>query len=448
MKTRDDLIEAHNSIGFVGLLADGSLDNLILDLNEVDNTADFFKPFRPLSREFAIFGDSRTAQCHTVAATAFATENYGYAFWAAQVGNGFCPTTNNFGVGGDTTAQMLARISTVVASPADIILFMGGTNDRTGGMTVADTKRNILAIVRRLQKAGKIVIVANDTPRFASKALTAPQQLDHEAIRDWINIELSKITPVADTYSHIVPADLHDDLHPNVKGAYKIGALGFGPVLAKYIRLGVDLPTEATDLWSANNVTGSLTANPTMLGSVTQATGSVNPIAGSLVATGFKGAGSSFTGLTTQWSKEVALFGESQVIKFAGTPTTAGAYLAVSPTATFTLANVSAGNVISLMCAYDLVGDGAGILGVTAELLITKPVATVSTTIYYRDGDKYVDPHSMPAGTISGALDTQRYTVDGTETAIVARISVYFAQNVPQNSSIKLRQFAVRKHVA
>lgn len=448
MKNRDDLIEAHAIIGLREMLVDGTFDNLTYALNKVDNTPDFFKPFKPLSREIAIFGDSRTANCHTIAATAFATENYGYSFWASQVSGAFCPTTNNFGVGGDTTAQMLARISAVVASSADIVLFMGGTNDRTSSMTVADTKRNILAIVRRLQKAGKIVIVGNDTPRFASKALTAPQQLDHEAIRDWINTELSKLTPVADTYSQILPSDLHDDLHPNVKGAYKMGALGFGPVLAKYSRLPVDLPTDALDLWSANNITGSLTANPTMLGSVVQNTASVNPLANSVVATAFKGAGSSLTGLTTLWSKEVAQFGESQVIKFAGTPSVAGAYITILPTATFNLANIASGNVISLMAAYDLVGDGAGILGVTAELLVTKPVATVSTTIYYRDGDKYVDPHSMPAGTISGALDTQRYTVDGTETAIVARISVYFAQNVPQNSTIKLRQFAVRKHVA
>lgn len=448
MKTRDDLIEAHAIIGLEGMLVDGTFDNLTYALNKVNNTADFFKPFKPLSREFAIYGDSRTAQCHTVAATAFSTENYGYAFWAAQASGGFCPTTHNFGVGGDTTAMMLARIAAVVACPADIVLFMGGTNDRTSSMTVADTKRNILAIVRRLQKAGKVVIVGNDTPRFGSKALTAPQQVDHEIIRDWINNELSKLTPVADTYSRIVVSDLHDELHPNPKGAYKIGALGFGPVLATYIRLPVDLPTEATDLYSVNNITGSLTANPTVLGSVTQATGSVNPIAGSVVATGFKGAGSSFTGLTTQWSKEVAQYGEAQVIKFAGTPTTAGAYFTFLPTATFTLANVSAGNTISLMCAYDLVGSGAGLLGITAELLITKPVDSVSTTIYFRDGDKYVDPHSLPTGPITGALDTQRYVVDGTETAIVARVSCYFAQNVPQTNTVKIRQFAVRKHVA
>ena len=446
MKNRGDLVRALTNTGLRGMLLEGMLDNLTLALDKIDNTPDFFKPFRPLSREFAILGDSRTFQCHTVAATATATENYGYAFWAAQASGGFCPAAFNFGIGGDTTAMMLARIGTVVACPADIVLFMGGTNDRTGGMTVADTKRNIIAIVRRLQRAGKIVIVGTDTPRFGANALTPAQQADHEAIRDWILNELSLITPVADTYSLIIPSDLHDQLHVAVTGAYKVGYLGFGPVLSRFIRLGADLPTEATDAWSANNVTGSLTANPTMLGSGNMSTASVNPVAGSVIATGFKGAGSAFTGLTTQWFKEAAKYGEAQGITLAGTPTTASSYLAFSPTAT--LANYKAGDTLSLMCGYDLVGDGNGVLGVTAELLVTKPVNGTSTTFYFRDGDKYQDPFSMPAGSISGTLDTQRYTLDGTETAIVPRIAIYFAQNVPLASTVKIRQFAVRKHVA
>lgn len=439
MDTRNELMDSYARIGIRGMISEGVFDNLSYDVST---------PAKPLNREFAIFGDSRTAQCHTVAATAFSTENYGYAFWANQVAQGFCPTNYNFGVGGDTTGMMLARISTVVSCPADIVLFMGSTNDRTSGMTVADTKRNITAIVRRLQKAGKIVIVSNETPRFGTKALTAPQQADHEIIRDWITDELSKITPVADTYSNIIQSDLHDDLHPNVKGAYKIGVLGFGPILAKYINLGVDLPTESADLYSTNNVTGSLTSNPLMLGSVTQSTGSVNPVVGSVVATGFKGAGSSFTGVTTKWSKEDYEIGEFQVIEFGGTATTAGAYIAISPTATFNLSQLAVGNVISLMCGYDLECDGTGILSVTAELLVTKPVATVSTVIYHRDGDKYQYPWTMPSGTISGALDTPRYTVDGTETSIVVRVSIYLAHNTPQSSIFKLRQFAVRKHIS
>lgn len=447
MATREELMNAYSRTGVRGMILAGQFDSQISEDNK--DQADFsLRMSKPLNREFAIFGDSRTAQCHTISTTAISTENYGYAFWASQVSGGYCPAAFNFGVGGDTTAMMLARISSVVACSADIVLFMGGTNDRTSGMTVADTKRNIIAIVRRLQKAGKIVIVGNDTPRFGTKALTTQQQIDHETIRDWVTNELSKITLVADTYSRIIQSDLHDDLHVAVKGAYKVGALGFGVVLSKYINLSVDLPTDSTDIYSINNITGSLITNPLLTGNVIQNTGSVNPLVGSVVATGFKGAGSNLAGLNTEWYKEIAPFGESQCIKFSGASTSAGSYIAFTPTAVFDLSNVSTGNVLSLMAGYDLVGDGNGILGVTAEFLVTKPVNSVSTNFYYRDGDKYVDPHSMPTGTISGALDTQRYTIDGTETAILPRISVYFAQNIQQSSELKIHQIAVRKHVA
>lgn len=408
---------------------------------DVENTS------KPLNREIAIFGDSRTAMCHTIAATAYTTENYGYAFWACALsGKAFVPYTNNFGVGGDTTAQMLARITPVVNSAADIVLFMGGTNDRTGGMSVADTKRNITAIVKRLNKAGKIVIVANDTPRFADKALTPSQQADHEAIRDWVTNELSAITPVVDTYSRIVQSDLHDNLHPNPKGAYKIGGV-FAEAIVKYSKIPTDLPQDSTDTFSAFNTTGSLVANPFMTGSANMSTASVNPIAPSVIATGFKGAGSSFTGVNTQWSKEQSEFGELQVITFTGTPTTAGAYLAFSPTSAFTLANVAVGDIISLLAFVEISDKNSGVLGVTAELVVTKPVSGTSTTIYYRDGDKYQDPYTLTKDNLSLSMETQRYTVDGTETAIVPRISVYFAQNVQQNATVKIGQYAVRKQV-
>jgi len=341
---------------------------------------------------------------------------------------------------------MLARITPVVNSPAEIVLFMGGTNDRTGGMSVADTKRNITAIVKRLNKAGKIVIVANDTPRFADKALTPSQQVDHENIRDWVLNELSEFTPVADTYSLIVQSDLHGNLHPNPKGAYKIGG-AFSEAIEKYSKIPVDLPVDSTDTFSVTNTTGSLVANPLMSGSANMSTASVNPIAPSVIATGYKGAGSSFTGVSTQWSKEVSEVGEYQVVTFSGSATTVGAYLAFSPTATFSLANLSVGDTISLMASLDVIDKASGILGVTAELLITKPVSGTSTTIYYRDGDKYQDPYTLPTNEFNLSVETQRYTFDGTETAIVPRVSVYLAQNVEQNATVKIGRYAVRKQV-
>ncbi|RMN89364.1 hypothetical protein ALQ50_200034 [Pseudomonas coronafaciens pv. coronafaciens] len=52
-----------------------------------------------------------------------------------------------------------------------------------------------------------------------------------------------------------------------------------------------------------------------------------------------------------------------------------------------------------------------------AELTITKPVGEASTTFYFRSMDKYQEPFTMPAN-IAGQLETQRGTVDLTETVI------------------------------
>jgi hypothetical protein len=333
-------------------------------------------------------------------------------------------------------------------------LFLGSTNDRTATspvMTVADTKRNITAIVRRLNKAGKIVVVGNETPRFGAKALTTQQQLDHEAVRDWITNELSKVTPVVDTYTGIVDADLIDGLHPGPSGSRKIGK-AYATALSRFLKQPVDLPVDSLDQYSSVDVTGSLIANPLLTGSASLTTSSVNPAANSVIATGYKVAGSAMTGLVTAGSKKTATtgIGEAQVFTFTGAATTAGGYLAFSPTATFTLptTNLAVGDVISLVCGYDIVGDNTGLLSVEAELIITKPVASVSTTIYYRDGDKYVEPFGMSTDNVSGSLDTQRYTWDGTETVAVPRISIYFKQNATQNVSVEIRQIALRRHVA
>jgi hypothetical protein len=83
-------------------------------------------------------------------------------------------------------------------------------------------------------------------------------------------------------------------------------------------------------------------------------------------------------------------------------------------------------------------------LGWEAELIITKPVSGTSTTIYYRCMDKYQEPFTMPAS-FSGQLETQRGTIDTTETVVSARMGLYLAAGIPQNSVVKAAQFGIRK---
>ncbi|MCF7545866.1 SGNH/GDSL hydrolase family protein, partial [Pseudomonas sp. P2647] len=92
----------------------------------------------------------------------------------------------------------------------------------------------------------------------------------------------------------------------------------------------------------------------------------------------------------------------------------------------------------------EIVGNSRGILGWEAELIITKPVSGASTTIYYRSMDKYQEPFTFPANW-KGALETQRYTCDVTETVVTARMGLYLATGIAQDSRVKVAQFGVRK---
>ncbi len=50
----------------------------------------------------------------------------------------------------------------------------------------------------------------------------------------------------------------------------------------------------------------------------------------------------------------------------------------------------------------------------------------------------------MPAS-FSGALETQRGTIDLTETVINSRMGLYLATGVAQSSTVKAAQFGIRK---
>ncbi|KPW43524.1 Prophage PssSM-02, GDSL-like lipase [Pseudomonas amygdali] len=70
-----------------------------------------------------------------------------------------------------------------------------------------------------------------------------------------------------------------------------------------------------------------------------------------------------------------------------------------------------------MVSAVEIGGSSRGILAWEAELTITKTVSGASSTFYYRSMDKYQEPFTMPAS-FSGVLETQRGTIDLTETVI------------------------------
>jgi hypothetical protein len=70
----------------------------------------------------------------------------------------------NFGIGGQTTAQIYARIADVLASPNPFVHVYAGINDLGQGVDVNTTKSNLLNIYKELTAAAKIVTTATVWP--------------------------------------------------------------------------------------------------------------------------------------------------------------------------------------------------------------------------------------------------------------------------------------------
>jgi hypothetical protein len=400
-----------------------------------------------IRRGLGLLGDSFSGNCHTIAATAYGTEAYGYAGMVAARTGLFPSYIDNQGKVGDHTGQFMARLPACITSAsADLWLLLSRTNDSTtSGMTLADTQANVMKIVTAfLSTPGKYLIVGTGTPRFGSKALTGQALADAIAYKDWVLNYVRQFVPVVNIWDGFTEDMTVEGLHPNILGADFLSSRIVPIITASFDFPGIPLPTDAADIYSAIRPFGCLNPNPLMTGTTGVINASANPVGGSVLADNYKASGSGLTGITTRWYKEAAAYGEAQCVELGGTLATAGGYIYLQLNSNITLANLLAGDVIEMVSAPEIIGSSRGILGWEAELIITKPVAGTSTTIYYRSMDKYQEPFTFPANW-KGALETQRYTCDVTETVVTARMGLYLAAGIPQDGKVKVAQFGVRK---
>jgi hypothetical protein len=404
-------------------------------------------PRRRIRRGLGLLGDSFSANCHTIDPKAFGTEAYGYAGAIAAKTGLFPSYLDNQGKVGDHSGQFMARLPSCLTSVnADLWMLLSRTNDSTTpGMTLADSKANVMKVITAFQNTpGKYLIVGTGTPRFGTKALTGQALTDAIAYKDWVLNYVSQFVPVVNVWDGFTQNMTVDDLHLNMMGADFFQSRCVPVINANFEFFGVPLPTDAADLYSAIRPFGCLNANPLMTGTTGVINASVNPVAGSVLADNYKASGSGLNGITTRWYKEPSAFGEAQCIELAGAMAAAGGYIYLQPAANVTLSNLLAGDVIEMVSAPEIVGNSRGILGWEAELIITKPVASTSTTIYYRSMDKYQEPFTLPASW-KGALETQRYPCDVTETVVTARMGLYLAASINHDSKVKAAQFGIRK---
>lgn len=151
--------------------------------------------------------------------------------WANASLGGRLTLVRNAGVAGNTTAQMLARVSNVtdLAVVPDYCIVLGGTNDMLTDVVSATTISNLTAIYEALHEK-RITVVACTTPPVFSA--TQSRRLAQDEVNNWIRSR--RESPgfiVCDWAGRWADADVGgartglstDGVHPTALGA---GALG------------------------------------------------------------------------------------------------------------------------------------------------------------------------------------------------------------------------------
>ena len=235
----------------------------------------------------ALLGDSLTRNNQWTGSSYEPTINSQLGYWtfASQfLGKRFVYNASlNFGVFGDRTDQVLARVPQVLSTSANIVVELSGINDVLADVPAATIIANRLAIWAALHNAGRFVIAGTILP--CSFTMNSARAKTLSAVNAWMRLNvplmqgvklwdsffnLSDLTSsVAGCATNCYAADL---LHLERKGAQIAGydlaqTINTAFPTAAGVFSGVCAATGLSDFYDAtNNPTGNLVSNPLLLG--------------------------------------------------------------------------------------------------------------------------------------------------------------------------------------
>lgn len=228
-------------------------------------------------KRLAVFGDSVTANNSSSSSRERLKDN-GYLPWALRFCQQRCffPQEWNFGVGGDNTADFLARIQTVIDAAPHIAVGTIGGNDVTQSIAVADTINNLTEILDRFEEAGIFVVLGKIYPRGPATTYTTAHRQKASTINNFLQaeslrrrgFELLDANPdfVDFTDTSGRAKCLPDGIHPGVYGASILGRR-LGELLSTLEPPRPDMFTDAGNVYNATtNPKGNLLPNGCMFG--------------------------------------------------------------------------------------------------------------------------------------------------------------------------------------
>lgn len=351
----------------------------------------------------APFGDSRTIQ--GLIASAQNYTNRSYVDWARLYSNQAfdAPGSLNFGVSGNTSTQMLARLSTVTASSGNFVPFMMPFPNDVGVISTATSISNGDAIIAGLVAARKKVVLIIGTPRtdLAGQNLT-----DYLAVRDWARTQAGRFGVVmADAWDSLATsasgftlADptmvVADGIHLSVRGSRVLGQVVATAILTFTPTRDI-LPTDNT-VWSSGPSLGvNLVTNSQMTGGATVATNwSVSNNAGGTAAV-----------VSSKSTLAGGVYAAQQMV-ISGTPSGAGElFFRLEQNLDTQVAAIASGNAAELGCAIEVDSGAAGVRSV--ELFLATNINLIDSQ--YDSGD-VVAAYQLDGTAYSGVLRTLPYT--------------------------------------
>jgi acyl-CoA thioesterase-1 len=179
-------------------------------VNPVPAPADPAAP--PVRPKVVALGDSLTAGYGLVESQSYPAllqqkiDNDGYEFEVV-----------NAGVSGDTSAGGLRRLDWALDGDVRVVIVALGANDGLRGLSVAELKQNLTAIIRRSRERNAVVVLAGmeAPPNYGQEYATAFRQ----AYRDVAQQERVLFIPfLLDRVAGQSALNLSDGIHPNAQG--------------------------------------------------------------------------------------------------------------------------------------------------------------------------------------------------------------------------------------
>jgi lysophospholipase L1-like esterase len=391
-------------------------------------------------RSIAFLGDSISVG-YSATSTTLAKIAFPAAILQISKQRFYWPESLDFGVNGNTTAQMLARVGSVVSARPDICVVHGGTNDLHGGVLPAVTIANLGAIYDALIAAGitviAIPILGRTTPATTSTTRNYGQQ-----VNDWIRrsqgenrrglvvVDCGLVfdDPTSTSWAERT-GYTGDGLHPSTLGSYYIAKKVVEALDVLYPSFNIPV-TSPTDAYHAteNPYGNRLLSGVGMFGG-TGGTITTGDASGD-VATGWTLTSSVLGGATCVASKVTLADGRTaQRIALSGNYTGNSRY--VQLTCSASASGLVEGDVVETMVEAFVAASAASIKDILVRQLTTE---NVTNYVHFDGGGWTVD--SLPPEAHNPVFRTPPRTLLAGPSVVTLQIFIEFVNVAAVSTAI------------